>query len=75
MATRKSRVIEDMQTAKEQKVHVNEYHIRIYANDDVYLEKVKAARVSVVERSIILYDRSEKIVAIFPTACSTLMKY
>lgn len=75
MATKKSRVVQDMQAAKEQKIHVNEYHIRIYANDDVYLEKVQAARVNVTENAIILYDRSEKIVAIFPIACSTLMRY
>lgn len=74
MKARESRSVEDLQVAKEQKVGLKEYTISLYANDDVYSHKVLAARVSVAEGAIILYDRSEKIVAIFPTACSTLLR-
>lgn len=74
MRRQTNKTVEALQAAKEIKTEMNEYTIRLYANDDVYLEKVQASRVNVTEGAIILYDRGEKIVGIFPIACSALTR-
>ncbi len=65
---------ESLQELTSSKNTSNTYTICVYANNDVYSETVTAARVGVTENAIILYDKSEKIVAIYPLSCSSLLR-
>jgi hypothetical protein len=62
------RAVKDSATGKQKT-----YAIRIFANDDIYESTIEANRLTITENNIIMYNRIDQIIGIYPSRITEVL--